>query len=95
MQYGYIKDGVVTKVETPKKVVVGNVKYTNPTHERIIEAGYKEIKESDMPEYDETKQEIYTKVYENESTIHITYLVKDKDEEIPDDEEEQEVEEAL
>lgn len=79
MEYGYLKDGQLVKVETPKKVVIGDKKYVNPTHEHIVEAGYKGVKEDEYPQYDEFTQKVTTKIYENGDYIYVKYLVSDID----------------
>lgn len=58
-------------------VVYNNRIYTNPTEETVRKAGYKDAVYNEMPEYDEGTQylaEVYT---EDETTIYVTYEVKD------------------
>ena len=57
-------------------VVVDNRIYTNPKEEIIKKAGYKELIEVDMPEYDEATQYIETKYLEKPTTILPMYTVK-------------------
>lgn len=60
-------------------VVLNNRIYTNPTEETIRKAGYKSVVYSDMPEYDIETQylaEVYT---EDDTTIYVSYEVKDNE----------------
>lgn len=58
-------------------VVLNNRIYTNPTEDTVRKAGYKDVVYGDMPEYDEATQylqEVYT---EDDTTIYVSYEVKD------------------
>ena len=60
-------------------VVFNNRIYTNPTEEIVRKAGYKNVVYSDMPEYDIETQylvEVYT---EDDTTIYVSYEVKDSE----------------
>ena len=57
-------------------VVIDNRIYTNPTEETVRKAGYKELVESDMPEYDEQTQYVQTK-YVDGDVITVVYEVCD------------------
>ena len=57
-------------------VVIDNIIYTNPTEETVRKAGYKELVESEMPEYDEEKQYLETK-YIDGDVITTVYEVCD------------------
>ena len=57
-------------------VVIDNRIYTNPTEETIRKAGYKELVETEMPEYDEQTQYIETK-YKDGDVITTVYEVCD------------------
>ena len=57
-------------------VVIDNRIYTNPTEETVRKAGYKELVESDMPEYDEQTQYVQTK-YKDDDVITVVYEVCD------------------
>lgn len=53
-------------------VVIDNRIYTNPTEETVRKAGYKELVESEMPEYDEQTQYVETKYKDGDviTTVH-------------------------
>lgn len=58
-------------------VVLDNRIYTNPTEDTVRKAGYKDVVYDTMPEYDEETQylqEVYT---EDDTTIYVSYEVKD------------------
>ena len=55
-------------------VVIDNRIYTNPTEETIRKAGYKELIETEMPEYDEQTQYLQTK-YKDGDIITTVYEV--------------------
>ena len=55
-------------------VVIDNRIYTNPTEETVRKAGYKELVESEMPEYDEQTQYVQTK-YKDGDVITTEYEV--------------------
>lgn len=57
-------------------VVMDNRIYTNPTEETLRKAGYKNLVESEMPEYDEEKQYLETK-YKDGEVITVIYEVID------------------
>lgn len=58
-------------------VVLDNRIYTNPTEETVRKAGYKDLSEGPISEYDEEAQYL-AKVYtEDETTIYVRYEVKD------------------
>lgn len=57
-------------------VVIDNRIYTNPTEETIRKAGYKNLVESEIPEYDAQTQYIETK-YKDGDVITVVYEVKD------------------
>jgi hypothetical protein len=57
-------------------VVIDNRIYTNPTEETIRKAGYKDLVESEIPEYDEQTQYLETK-YIDGDVITTVYEVKD------------------
>lgn len=63
-------------------VVLDNRIYTNPTEEIIRKAGYKNLVESEMPEFDEETQYLETKYIDGE-VITVIYEVMD----IPTEEE--------
>lgn len=55
-------------------VVINDRIYTNPTEETIRKAGFKELVESEPPEYDEQKQYILRK-YKDDDVITVIYEV--------------------
>ena len=58
-------------------VVLNNRIYTNPTEDTVRKAGYKDVVYDGVPEYDEVTQylqEVYT---EDDTTIYVSYEVKD------------------
>ena len=57
-------------------VVIDNRIYTNPTEETIRKAGYKNLVESEIPEYDEQMQYLETK-YIDGDVITVVYEVKE------------------
>ena len=57
-------------------VVIDNRIYTNPTDETVRKAGYKDLVESEMPEYDEQTQYVQTK-YIDGDVITTEYEVCD------------------
>lgn len=68
-------------------VVINDRIYTNPTEETIRRAGFKDLVETELPEYDEQTQYLETKYKDGES-ITVVYEVFDIDiipEEVLDD----------
>ena len=57
-------------------VVMDNRIYTNPTEETLKKAGYKNLVESEMPEFDEQTQYLETK-YKDGDVITVVYEVID------------------
>ena len=57
-------------------IVYDNKIYTNPTEETLRLAGYKELEEAEMPEYDPETQYVET-TYEDGENITVVYTVKD------------------
>ena len=67
MLYRFINENEIKKYNGGF-VVVNNRIYTNPTEEKIREAGYKELVYCDKPEYD-SKTQYLTEVYSEEDTV--------------------------
>ena len=57
-------------------VVINNRIYTNPTEETLRKAGYKNLVESETPEFDEETQYLETK-YKDGEVITVIYEVID------------------
>ena len=57
-------------------VVMDNRIYTNPTEETLRKAGYKNLVESETPDYNEEKQYLETK-YKDGEVITVVYEAKD------------------
>ena len=58
-------------------VVLNNRIYTNPTEETVRKAGYKDLEEGAMPEYDQTTQYLQESYTEDDTTIYVGYEVKE------------------
>ena len=56
-------------------VVIDNIIYTNPSEEKVKEAGYKELKDTTKPEFDETTQCLNTTYADKIDYIEIVYTV--------------------
>lgn len=57
-------------------VVLDNRIYTNPTEETIKKAGYKELAETPLPEYNPETEYVETTYADNEDFITVVYTVK-------------------
>ena len=58
-------------------VVLDNRIYTNPTEETVRKAGYKDVVYGGVPEYDEATQYLQEVHTEDDTTIYVSYEVKD------------------
>lgn len=56
-------------------IVIDNRIYTNPTEEKIKEAGFKPLAEVEMPEYDEAKEYVAITYKDGENEITPVYEV--------------------
>lgn len=63
MKYGIIKDGILQL--SPHKIVLDGMQFWNPTGEQLIKAGYKEIRDTDMPEEPAPDGQHYESSYED------------------------------
>ena len=61
-------------------VVLNNRIYTNPTEETIRKAGYKDVVYSDMPEHNPETHYLTEMYTENNTTIHVNYVINEYDE---------------
>ena len=57
-------------------VVVDNRIYTNPKEETVRLAGYKELKDAPIPEYNPETEYLETTYVDNEDFITVVYTVK-------------------
>ena len=73
--YKFINENKIEKFKGGFIVYEGKI-YTNPTEETLRLAGYKELDEGEMPEYDPATQ--YVEItYEDGEKIKVIYTVKD------------------
>ena len=56
-------------------VVIDNVIFTNPSEKKVKEAGYKELKDADKPEYDEATKCLSISYKEADDCIEKVYCV--------------------
>lgn len=75
MLYKFINEDEIQKYKGGF-VVIDNKIHTNPKEETIRKAGFKELVETEMPEYDEEKQYLETK-YKDGDVITTEYEVCD------------------
>lgn len=65
MKYGILSDGALQLA--PPKIVLNGKQIWNPTGEQLIQAGYKEIRDTDMPEDPAPEGQHYESHYEDKS----------------------------
>ena len=58
-------------------VVINNVIHTNPTDELVKQAGYKSIKEDEVPEHNSESQYLERIIEDTEDAIVVHWEVKD------------------
>lgn len=75
MLYKYVNEHEI-KSYKGDFVVIDNRIYTNPTEETIRRAGFKDLVETELPEYDEQTQYLETK-YKDGDVITVVYEVLD------------------
>ena len=71
-KYGKIIDGRL--VVAGRIVKDGNTTITNPTNEKLVELGYKEIEYTEKPQYDKEEEKL-KEVYTDGETIQVSYEV--------------------
>ena len=81
--YQYISETEI-KPYKGKYIVLNNMIITNPTEEKLREAGYKELVVEDKPEFDISKQYITPK-YIDGDVITQTWEIKEMPEVIPNE----------
>ena len=70
--FGKIIDGRL--VVAGQIVKDGNTTITNPTNEKLVELGYKEIEYTEKPQYDKEEEKL-KEVYTDGETIQVSYEV--------------------
>lgn len=80
MKYGKIVNGVLETQEDIKEIILPDGrKIFNPTYNTILKNGWKKVIEEEKPMINPYYQYLEQKMYENETSIKIVYLVRDKE----------------
>lgn len=82
MKYGILSDGVLGL--SPARIILNGKQIWNPSEDQLIQAGYKEIRDTDMPEDPAPEGQHYESYYEGKGNyIEMVWIIVDDPEPEP------------